>query len=110
MKKQFEIEKENAVIITAYYNDWDGDVRGWQEAYFKLLAWKNTWGLVYRLDIMAKSDHSPFVELIIDPDCRVGIIEMMEDLGYKNMKVDDIVVGTIDGYVDDDDIWDIFVR
>lgn len=59
-------EFEHAVEIRIAFNDAGMKVRDWQEAYFKLLTYKNTWGRCYKLDMIALCDHSASIELIVN--------------------------------------------
>lgn len=80
--------------FVAHFNDFpegEDKVRNWQEAFFSLLSWKNTWGNCEELTIRSSRVNGTFVDmLIVDqtegrdfPDFVIAVEQMMEDLGYK---------------------------
>ncbi len=85
-------EKRKAVRIRAFYGDFAGDVRQWQEAYFQLIAWKNTWSVPYSLDCCSNHCHEPYVLMTVDADCADRVIETMSDLGYHKICRDDVII------------------
>ena len=89
-----DVRKEKSVQIVSYFNDFDGDVRKWQEAFFELLSWNNTWSTCYVLEICASRARGTFVRVTPhNPDTVDSVIGMMEGLGYKGFKTDDVTIG-----------------
>lgn len=80
------------------------DVRRWQEAYFELLSWKNTWYLALNLDMCSTRDGEPFVRLIVKEKDKERTENYLKSLGYIGVKVYDTV--TLKLYVDYDDKYD----
>ena len=78
-------EVKNATWITASFKDFDGDAEKWREAYFSLLAWKNTWGVPYKMDINADHNHEAFLMMVIPEQNREKVLDMLEDLGYRKV-------------------------
>lgn len=90
-------EKVKGKVFIAHLGDFESRgedrIREWQNAYFELLAWKNTWDIPYEMDIYSTHEHMPYVRIIIpvvNPDTPDHLKEMMEGLGYKNIEITDI--------------------
>ena len=92
------VEKTEGKYITIDFPEQDMTVEEWREAYFNLLVWKNTWCFPYELDIKARHDHSAFIVIVVDADRCDGTLEFLKNYGFKNINVEDITIGTIDGY------------
>ena len=100
------VEKEQGVAITAGREDFDGDTKAWQESFFKLLSWKNTWSLCYDLTINSTYEHEPFVKVVANAVIKNELVEYMQKLGYRNLIVGDVWVGIGDIECDEDiDSW-----
>ena len=94
--------KVKAKLVRAYFGDFSGDVRKWQEAYFELIAWKNTFGIPYSLDIKAWGSRGPYVEIVLKNGKAVANLETaMTELGYKSIKIDDVNVEVFSPEIDD---------
>ena len=76
MKKQ-TIE---TTTFTSNYSNFVG--KDWQNAYFKLLSWKNTWDLPLILDIKAGCNHEAFLEVVVKRVNANLTREYLEELGY----------------------------
>jgi len=100
------IEKQNAKLVIAYASDFDEQgndwTRAWQGAYFNLLSWKNTWGFASNLDIGESRKEGVFVRVVIpceEPEATERadrLVEWMEEMGYRNIKVSDVDIKVID--------------
>lgn len=87
-------EKVKAKAFVSYYKDFDSNY-SWQESYFKLLSWKNTWSIPYRMDIEESRKNGVFVFILIpvnNPDTPEYLKEFMESWGYRNIKITDYTV------------------
>lgn len=73
-------EVEEAVEVRVNFNDAEMEARKWQIAYFKLLAYKNTWGHCYKLDMVALHDNSACIELVVYASEKEQYIALMKDL------------------------------
>lgn len=116
--KVLSSRKVKAVTITSSYRNFNGDARKWQEAYFELISMKNYWSTeVLRLDIY-ENRRGAFVRLDFrteDPDKpslytygKNAWISLMEDLGYRELNVDDIVYEAVEvDYDENVDEYDI---
>lgn len=101
----FYPEVETAIEYTMYYSDWAGTVEEWQKAYFKLISWKNTWGLTWMLDLLSARDGDAVVKFIIsDSDANINynsVEDYLKELGYT-VHSEKIKVLTVDYQSDDD--------
>ena len=114
MEKSFEtevvVEVEEAVEVRINFKDFDGDVRKWQELYFRVLAWKNTWSLAYEVDMLAYNDHSAYVKIVIKREAKEQLVEWLEAIGYNKISaVEDVEVGTL-GIYDNSDVYKYYVE
>lgn len=91
-------EVKEASWITAGYRDFDGDAVKWREAYFKLLSWKNTWSIPYRMDINSSSDNEPFLFMIVPRNRAEAVLDMLKDYGYGNISCTDTKVLEVEGF------------
>lgn len=97
------VEEIKASAFRMFYEDFKGN--DWREAYFHLLSWKNTWGMAYELDMLARKNHKPFVKLVVNRDIKNKVAEMLIDLGYSNISCVDILIAEVEvGY--DTDAYD----
>lgn len=80
MKKQ--------IIKTATFTSNLKDFKGydWQVSYFELLSWKNTWNRAIVLDIKANTKHEPFLYLVVKERDSELARNLLESLGYGNIK------------------------
>ena len=101
--------KVKTTRLTALYKDFkpeaDPETRGrwWQEAYFDLLAWKNTWGLHYELDIFSSRKDGAFVSVAVKAENGEYLKDYMEGLGYGNVQAyeEEALV------IDEEELYDI---
>ena len=93
---------ENCYIFTARYKDF---IEGgsWQKSYFELLSWKNTWNLCYDLDILSNRSDGAFVRIVtkVTKNIKENMLTALEELGYRNVSVDEVKARIYDPY----DIW-----
>ena len=94
MLKQIEIEKVPTIQITSKYSAFKGTVRDWQEAYFRVMQYQNTFDFAYETAIHSNRDHEPFLWLLLraetDPD---RITEWLSGLGYGELMIGKVAVG-----------------
>ena len=72
-------------VVTIYYTyaDWSGSCREWQEAYFQMLSWKNTWGIPVKMDVYADGNHEAYFYVLVPADRADQTREYMDELGYE---------------------------
>jgi len=94
----------NCYIFTAKYSDFvNKDCTAWQKSYFELLSWKNTWNLAYDLDILSNKSDGAFLRLVTKAteSMKERMLQSLEELGYRNVSVDEVKARIFDPY----DIW-----
>lgn len=84
-----ESELINAVTFNAYFKDFSGDAKEWQAAYFKLLAWKNTWSIPLVMDILSTGTgyHEAYLHMVIEKKGKLVNMarELLKDYGYRKV-------------------------
>lgn len=97
MLKQIEIEKVNTLQITSKHSDFNSKYNSWQEAYFQIMAYQNTWSFAYRTAIESTRDHEAYLWILLKPTANAErITEWLTDLGYGNLQLDKVTVGEMD--------------
>ena len=97
MLENLGYEKKEATRFTIKYDYQSMSVEEWRAKYFKLIAWKNTWG-AWELDIHATRDHSAFIRLVVGRSFRDSMKDYLEELGFLQVEVADITVGLVELY------------
>lgn len=92
--KIFTDQIENGTRFTIMFNDQKKvmDVRKWQENFFELMSWKNTWGMCYQLDINSNRDEGAFLIIRVNERIKDKMLSYLESLGYQNIKSEDCKV------------------
>ena len=87
-------EMKKTVSLIAHLKDFDGDTEKWRQAYFMLLSWKNTWNIIYQMDLLESRNDGVYVWIILhEADNAERTINFMKDLGYKEIKSNWVTVG-----------------
>lgn len=108
MSRGFEaeavVEVEKAVVVRIDHKDFDGDIRKWQELYFQILSWKNTWSMAYEVDMLAYNDHSAYVYIVAKAEIKEQLVDWLKSIGYNKIShVEEVEIGTLEIYADNDD-------
>lgn len=106
-----DVEVREVTGISSNFNDFVGAVdfekvdkaSQWQDAYFSLLSWKNTWRIPYEMDIESTYDHIPFLHVVVNTDNADALVDFMETLGYGNIKRHNFKVGIVEIPLDDEE-------
>lgn len=99
MLKQIEIEKINTVQITSKHSVFDPASYSWQQAYFQVMAYQNTFGFAYETSIHSTHDHEAYLWILLRPGSDVDrITSWLSDLGYRDLQVDQVTVGEMETY------------
>ena len=101
------LERFETVSVMSYFKDFAGDVRQWQESYFELMTTMNTWGTIRDMYINSNSN-GPFIRLVLSSkDNAARITRDMDGMGYRNIKVTDIVIAELT--VDDPELDSVYL-
>lgn len=99
-------DRVETVAVLSYFHDFDGDVRKWQESFFELMATMNTWGTIRDMYINSNGKGT-FIRLVLNSkDNAERIVRDMDGMGYRNIKVTDIVIAEVS--IDDPEIDSVF--
>lgn len=88
-------EKKEAVRFIIKFKDQQMDVKKWQENYFKLISWKNTWGGAYKLDVNSNKTEGTFIVFVVAKAYSKTMEEWLEELGFNYMAYE-VTVGEIE--------------
>ena len=106
MNKGFEtnvvVEVEKAVVVRMDFKEFEGDVRQWQELFFKVLTWKNTFSLAYEVDVQSYRDNSAFVKIVAKQEIEDQLVDWLKSIGYNKVKTEEVEVGVLGIYADAD--------
>lgn len=95
MAKMYD-EKRKAVRVTAYLDDFDGNVAKWKESFYMVWRYQLTWSFAYSIDLRESRAKGVFIDLLIKPEYKNHLLETMEELGFMNVRADDVLVGIVD--------------
>ena len=99
MLKHVEIEKHDTFQITSKHSSFDSENHRWQESYFQVMAYQNTFNFAYDTSIHSTHDHEAYLWILLRPETdRSRILSWLEDLGYGDLRVDNVTVSEIDLY------------
>lgn len=89
----FETKVVDAVVVTSFYSSFRGNSVEWQNSYFELLSWHNTYYLDYGLSICGRGDN-PCVRVIVPADGYTpdSLVSLLTDLHYGDIKTYSIKV------------------
>ena len=99
MLKQIEIEKVPTIQITSKFSAFNGDIRAWQEAYFRVMQYQNTFNFAYETSIHSTRDHEAYLWVLLRSETdHDRIKEWLTDLGYGELTVAKVSVGEFAAY------------
>ena len=97
MVKQVEIEKVPTYQLVSKHSAFKGT--SWQEAYFKVMSYQNTFDFAYQTTIGSNFDHEAFLCILLRGDAdRFKVIEWLTDLGYGDIDMYKVMVGEVNTY------------
>lgn len=94
--KQVEVYPEGALLVIAHFKDFDGDFQKWKDSFYELWRYQMTWSFAYELIVTESKKNGVFVRMVINRTYENPLLNTMEDLGYKDIKVSGAVVGVIE--------------
>ena len=110
MRKIYD-EKEKAIRVTAYYEDFDGDTERWKDSFYQLWRIQLTWEIAYSINLRETRSRGVYVDLLIKPAYLEELLTNMDDFGYKNIQTEEVNVAFIDtfGHKELEDVEDIYL-
>ena len=100
----FNTRVVSGIAITSYYSSFHGNSIDWQNSYFELLSWHNTYYLDYELCICGRGDN-PCVRVVVPDDCSIPdrLVEYMQDLHYGDISKYSVKICLVEPSSDFDD-------
>ena len=102
------IERDKAIIVEATYADFDGGLDEWRQSFYNIWRYQMTWDYAYRIVVAERRSSGVYVRLLIKPVFKSDVLDMMDDLGYRNVTTEDTRVEFISSY-DVQDVDDIIL-
>lgn len=111
-QKKTWVYKEEALKVRTNFEDFDGTVEKWKKAFYEVWRWQMTWSFAYTIKVHEYHDGDLGLVLLIKPAFKKSVLEMLEEYGYKNVKVENVNIGFVDFEVwsEDFDIDDVFME
>ena len=91
------MEEEKAIAIEATYEDFDGEINRWRESFYTIWRWQLTWSFAHRIEIRERRT-GVYLWMLIKPAYKDNILDTMDDLGYREIKTEDVTVGLVSSY------------
>lgn len=111
MEKKATVYKEKATKIRLDYNDFDGTLEEWKKALYEVWRWQMTWDFAYTIKVREYRIGGVALILLIHPSFKKNVVEMLEDYGYRNPRIEDVDIGVVDfEWSEDFDIEDVFME
>ena len=94
-KAKTTIYAQDALYVTAYLEDFDGDIAKWKVSFYELWRYQMTWYFAHTIELFDSEQHGVFVNIVCKPAFKDSLLNTMESLGYRNVKVQNDEVGFI---------------
>lgn len=103
MKKGTDYTLEEAYRVESYLSDFDGDVPAWENAFYELWRYHMTYSFAVDIAVYESRKKGVFVSLLVRPAYKTGVLDAMEDLGYRNVSVVEETFAEFDSFCMGDD-------
>lgn len=104
-----DIENVGAVRITSYYRDFHGTLAKWEEGLYMLWRYQMTWEYAYQISVDERRETGVLVDMVIRPAFKDQVVGLMEELGYRETRCEEIQIGIISAY-DLDDTEEVYLE
>lgn len=101
---------EEGLYVTAYLDDFGGSVSEWKNAVYEIFRYNMTWSFAYQIDVRESRNYGVFVSMHCNPNYEKNILNMMEDLKFRNVRAEREDVAVVETYDFPDDLTVMFVR
>lgn len=91
-----DVYARDAVFVTAYLKDFDGDVQKWKNAVYELFRYDMTCSFAYKIDVNENRSNGVFVSITAKPAYEIWLMETMPILGFCNAKAQHESIGSIE--------------
>ena len=87
-------KKDRAILIEARFADFSGGLKMWQESFYMIWRYQLTWNFAYHIRLIER--HSGVsVRMFVKPEFEDGVRDMLADLGYCNVIMEEATVGIV---------------
>lgn len=97
MEKVRLIDTLDGIRLTSRYSAFKECGFTWQQAFFQVLQWKNTWDLAFSTTINASSNHEAYLEIVLyEADRADQTIEWLNGLGYQDIHSEKVKIAALE--------------
>ena len=102
------IEVQDAFNVSAYFDSFDGNLEKWKDSFYQIWRFQMTWGFAHHIALYDTRDRGVYLDMLVKPAYKSQVVELMDELGYRDIKAEHENIGAIE-YVSDD-FLDQFIR
>ena len=95
-KARVNVYAKEAVTIYAYRKDFDGDIQKWKNSIYEMFRWYMAYGYAHDILVYESNECVAYIRLIIKPPFEDSVLDTMDSLGFKELKVTHDEVGVIE--------------
>ena len=107
---KIDVWEENSFLMTASYEDFDGNILRWRESFYEIWRYQMTWDFAIDIEVAESRRRGLFVRLRVKPSFKEDAEHMLEDLGYRNVEVTEEKIGVVETYDVPEDWWDVILE
>lgn len=100
--KRITIYPKGALQAVAHLRDFDGDVQQWKNAFYELWRYQMTWSFAHEIIVQESRANGVFVRVTFNRTYEGVLTSTMENLGYRDIKIDGVVIGWTDDGIEFD--------
>lgn len=89
---------ENAIRVRTFRSDFDGTTDEWKRVFYEVWRWQMTWDFAYEIRVHEMHDGDLCASLLIKSAYKKQCVDMLEEYGYRNIKVENEPVGIVQLY------------
>lgn len=90
--------EDGVLRVRAYISDFDGGHEKWQKSFYMLWRYQMTWDFAYEITVHEVHDGDVCVSMLIKESYKDQLLNTMEGLGYRNVRVEPEHVGIVQSY------------
>lgn len=91
-------EKKTALRINAWYEDFEGNLEKWKDSFYTIWRYQLTWEFAYSIVLRETRKKGVYVSMLINTTYKDNVLDMMYDLGYRELMTEQEPVGFVSGY------------
>lgn len=101
-----KVEHEDAERVIAFFDDFDGFVDDWKAAWYELWRYQMTWGFAHEMMLRESRTNGVYVDMLIKPVYLSSLLELMENLRFREIINRNESVGLVDDETEDCFTWE----